>query len=106
LVNADVFVEELGKQHLDNLVDDGMVNAELASGLLHDTFVAEVDDVVQNLDDNEVTAMADVLSGALILMGRFDLLWHCAVCNNQAAQEATFCVSVEQRHLPPIACLL
>lgn len=112
LINADVFAEELDKRHLDDLVDDGMADAELASGPQHDTFVAEVDaqyevdDVVQNLVDDEVTVIVDVLSGALILLGRFDSLWRCAVCENQAAREATFRVSAEQHHLPPIACLL
>ena len=111
MVNADVFAEELDKRHLDVLVDDGMADA-LASGPQHDTFVAEVDaryevdDVVQYLVDDEVTVMVDVLSGTLILLRRFDSLWRCAVCENQAAREATFRVSGEQHHLPPIACLL
>lgn len=103
LVNADVFAAELGKQHLD---------AEFASGPQHDTLGAEmdawyeVDDVVQNFADDEVIVMADVLSGVLVLLGCFDSVWSCAVCENQAAPEATFHVLVEQRHLPPIACLL
>lgn len=110
LVNADVFAAELGKHHLDwhgapDLVGD-------ASGPQHDTLGAEmdawyeVDDVVQNFADDEVIVMADVLSGVLVLLGCFDSVWSCAVCENQAAPEATFHVLVEQRHLPPIACLL
>ena len=112
MVNADVFAEELDTRHLDDLFDDGMADAEVASDPPHDIFVAEVDaqyevdDVVQNLVDDEVTVMADVLSGALVLLGCFDSLWRCAVCENQAAREATFRVSAEQHHLPPIACLL